>query len=66
MASHWLASRLRHLGDKLIAKPQTFHVRARKGPLWEYEVEKDARWADELARIVQEDLIRAGLLGPKS
>jgi flavodoxin len=53
-ASHRLASGLRHLGGKLIAKPETFHVEAREGPLSEHEIERAARWADGLVLALQE------------
>lgn len=54
-ASHRLASRLRHLGGRMIAKPETFCVDAREGPLSEHEIERAAKWAEEMARVVRED-----------
>jgi len=44
-AGQKLASRLRKLGGQPIVPPQTFHVEAKEGPLYEGEIERAQAWA---------------------
>ncbi len=47
-ASKKLARKLRKLGGKRIVPPETFHVSARTGPLYEGEVERGRDWATSI------------------
>jgi flavodoxin len=51
-ASHRLASSLRHLGARMIAAPETFHVEGREGPLSDHELERATQWVEGLARAL--------------
>jgi flavodoxin len=44
-AARKLDRRLRKLGGKRIAGPETFHVEGREGPLYEGEIERASTWA---------------------
>ncbi len=56
-----IASKLKRTGASLILPPESFFVAAREGPLEEGELERAARWAEELfekfeaGRSVQKD-----------
>ena len=49
-AAKKLARRLRKLGGKRIVPPETFHVSARTGPLYEGEIERGRDWAASILR----------------
>jgi flavodoxin I len=40
-------------GGKLVKPPQAFYVKGTEGPLKEGELERAARWAEELAKSIQ-------------
>jgi flavodoxin len=44
-AAKKLAQKLRKLGGKRVVPPETFHVMAAKGPLYEGELERARHWA---------------------
>lgn len=48
-AARKLDRRLRKLGGKRIAQPETFHVEGREGPLYDGEIERAQVWAATLA-----------------
>lgn len=43
-----LARRLRRLGGRLVAPPETFHVMEREGPLYDGELERAREWGHSL------------------
>jgi flavodoxin len=48
-AAKKLDRKLRKLGGKRLVKPETFHVQAREGPLFDGELERARVWARALA-----------------
>jgi len=60
-AAHRIASRLKRTGASLLVEPESFFVVEREGPLEEGELERAARWAEEVfvkfeaSRSVQQD-----------
>jgi flavodoxin len=60
-AAHRIASRLKRTGASLLMPPESFFVALREGPLEEGELERAARWAEEVfeqfeaSRSVQQD-----------
>ena len=52
-----LSRKLRKLGGKQVARPQTFFVVAREGPLFEGELERAAAWAATLNGQSQQERI---------
>src|SRR5216683_739426 len=60
-AAHRIASRLKRTGASLLVEPESFFVAEREGPLEEGELERAARWAEEVfkrfevSRSVQQD-----------
>jgi flavodoxin len=51
-AAKKLAGKLRKLGGKRIAPPETFHVMEREGPLYEGEIDRAKKWAVTLMKRV--------------
>jgi len=47
-AAHRIASRLKRTGASLLVEPESFFVAEREGPLEEGELERAARWAEEV------------------
>ncbi len=64
-AAHRIASRLKRTGATLLVEPESFFVAEREGPLEEGELERAARWAEEVfkqfetSRSVQKDKAEA-------
>ena len=64
-AAHRIASRLNRTGVLLIMPPESFFVTQREGPLEDGELERAARWAEEIferfetSRSVQQDTAEA-------
>lgn len=48
-----LARRLRRLGGKLVARPETFHVTGREGPLYDGEIERARAWIEAILERVE-------------
>ena len=53
-ASKKLARKLRKLGGKRIVPPETFHVVARQGPLYEGELERAQDWASSIMAVISQ------------
>jgi flavodoxin len=49
-AAKKLAGKLRKLGGKRIASPETFHVMEREGPLYDGEIARAKKWAVSLIK----------------
>ena len=49
-AAKRLAAKVRKLGGKRILPPETFQVMERQGPLYEGEIERSKRWAEEILK----------------
>ena len=49
-----LRGKLRWRGGRMIARPETFHVTGREGPMLEGETERAALWAETLLKKVKE------------
>ena len=52
-ASKRLSAKLRKLGGKRLAPPETFHVVEREGPLYNGELERAREWARSLTQHTQ-------------
>ena len=52
-ASRKVVGRLRRLGGKRIVPPETFHVVAKEGPLYDGEVERAKLWAEQILKRVK-------------
>ncbi len=52
-AAHEIASRLKRTGVSLVAEPESFFVAEREGPLEEGEIERAARWAEEIYKKME-------------
>lgn len=52
-AAHEITSRLRRTGVKIIAEPESFFVVEREGPLEEGELERAARWGEEIYQQIE-------------
>jgi len=52
-ASHKLLSRLRRLGGRRIASPETFHVERKEGPLYKGELGRAKSWAASILKNMQ-------------
>ncbi|UCD98140.1 MAG: flavodoxin family protein [Chloroflexota bacterium] len=53
-AAKKLARKLRKLGGKRIVPPETFHVVARQGPLYEGELERAQDWASSIMAVISQ------------
>jgi len=54
-AARKLARKLRKIGGNRIVPPETFHVTAREGPLYEGEVERARAWAATLLKQARDN-----------
>ncbi len=52
-AAHEIAIRLRRTGVSIVAEPESFFVAEREGPLEEGELERAARWAEEIYQKIE-------------
>ncbi len=52
-AAHEIASRLRRTGVSIISEPESFFVAEREGPLEDGELERAARWAEEIHQKIE-------------
>ena len=52
-AAHEIGSRLKRTGVSIVAEPESFFVAEREGPLEEGELERAARWAEEIYQKVE-------------
>jgi hypothetical protein len=51
-ASHSAAKKLKHLGCRMLAKPESFYVDGYEGPLLSGELDRAREWGNELAHAL--------------
>ena len=54
-AAHRIDSKLKRAGASLLVTPESFFVAEREGPLEEGELERAARWAEEIYQKIEAD-----------